>query len=131
MNQCVLTLCLSFLSRALGRGQEGKNAEDDKLSLACFNSGDVPELIGRLSVALSRSHKIISLPMFRKDRMVSYGGYMISLSSVLFSLPFPPLGSGLLSYQRRRTYLIWFTGISNFSRDGRIINMPTSWLLFS
>ncbi|CAN0546088.1 unnamed protein product, partial [Laminaria digitata] len=48
---------------------EAKGPQEDKLSLACFNSGDVPELIGRLSVALSpATHKVISLPMFRKDR---------------------------------------------------------------
>lgn len=42
------------------------------MSLACFNAGDVPELIGRLSVVLSRAdHKVISLPMFRRDLGVS------------------------------------------------------------
>lgn len=54
------------------RKKEGKAPQEDKLTLACFNSGDVPELIGRLSVALSHAtHKIISLPMFRKDLGVS------------------------------------------------------------
>lgn len=52
--------------------QEGTGPQEDKLTLACFNSGDVPELIGRLSVALSHAtHKVISLPMFRKDLGVS------------------------------------------------------------
>lgn len=52
--------------------QEGNGPQEDKLTLACFNSGDVPELIGRLSVALSHAtHKVISLPMFRKDLGVS------------------------------------------------------------
>lgn len=52
--------------------QEGTGAQEDKLSLACFNSGDVPELIGRLNVALSpANHKVISLPMFRRDLGVS------------------------------------------------------------
>lgn len=54
--------------------KEGSGPREDKLTLACFNSGDVPELIGRLSVVLSHAtHKVISLPMFRKDLGVRVG----------------------------------------------------------
>lgn len=52
--------------------QKGNSPQEDKLSLACFNSGDVPELIGRLNVTLSpANHKVITLPMFRKELGVS------------------------------------------------------------
>lgn len=46
---------------------QASDGTPDKLSLSCFNAGDVPELIGRLDVALSpENHKTISLPMFRR-----------------------------------------------------------------
>lgn len=64
--------------------KEGKGPLEDKLTLACFNSGDVPELIGRLSVALSHAtHKVISLPMFRKDLGVSFTGSFFYCVQVL------------------------------------------------
>ncbi|CAM9124083.1 unnamed protein product, partial [Scytosiphon promiscuus] len=79
--------------------REGKGPQEDKLTLACFNSGDVPELIGRLSVALSQTtHKVISLPMFRKD----HGGSQVWAGSVEIELHYipegesgsPPIGAG-------------------------------------
>lgn len=63
-------VCCCWIFRS--REKEGKGPQEDKLTLACFNSGDVPELIGRLSMVLSHAtHKVISLPMFRKDLGVS------------------------------------------------------------
>lgn len=66
LNEAYILLLSSPSHNALTQ-QQAKGPDEDKLSLACFNSGDVPELIGRLNVALSRSHKVISLPMFRKE----------------------------------------------------------------
>ncbi|CAM9788728.1 unnamed protein product, partial [Ectocarpus sp. 13 AM-2016] len=69
--------------------REAKGPQEDKLTLACFNSGDVPELIGRLSVALSHAtHKVISLPMFRKD----LGGSQVWAGSVEIELHYIPEG---------------------------------------
>ncbi|CAM9718620.1 unnamed protein product [Ectocarpus sp. 4 AP-2014] len=69
--------------------REAKGPHEDKLTLACFNSGDVPELIGRLSVALSHAtHKVISLPMFRKD----LGGSQVWAGSVEIELHYIPEG---------------------------------------
>lgn len=74
-----LILCISGMNFYFSNSaKEATGPHQDKLSLACFNSGDVPELIGRLSVALSpTTHKVISLPMFRKDLRVSYYSVLI------------------------------------------------------
>lgn len=86
--------CLSRLPYT--KQKEGKGQLEDKLTLACFNSGDVPELIGRLSVALSHAtHKVISLPMFRKDHGVSYSCT-------------PLLGSAFTTLNLRRCFEIPF-----------------------
>lgn len=76
----VLYACGGVLVLIRNREKEGSGPQEDKLTLACFNSGDVPELIGRLSVVLSHAtHKVISLPMFRKDVGVSWWPWVLGL----------------------------------------------------